>query len=173
VKLTTGKANVPEEDIVTVVRRAQAGDKDAFADLFHQLHQPILNYVYRTVGDRQAAEDITQDAFIRSHERIGQLGPPWDFKSWIYRIASNLALDYLRKGRRFVDVEDPEDLRTSPTTRRPAERQVQSEEVKRSVHESILMMPTTYRQALLLREINGLSYQETASAMECSYDNAR
>jgi RNA polymerase sigma-70 factor (ECF subfamily) len=164
---------VPEEDIVTVVRRAQAGDKDAFADLFHQLHQPILNYVYRTVGDRQAAEDITQDAFIRSHERIGQLGPPWDFKSWIYRIASNLALDYLRKGRRFVDVEDPEDLRTSPTTRRPAERQVQSEEVKRSVHESILMMPTTYRQALLLREINGLSYQETASAMECSYDNAR
>ncbi len=164
---------MPEEDIVTVVRRAQAGDKDAFADLFHQLHQPILNYVYRTVGDRQAAEDITQDAFIRSHERIGQLGPPWDFKSWIYRIASNLALDYLRKGRRFVDVEDPEDLRTSPTTRRPAERQVQSEEVKRSVHESILMMPTTYRQALLLREINGLSYQETASAMECSYDNAR
>jgi RNA polymerase sigma-70 factor (ECF subfamily) len=173
VKLTTGKANVPEEDFVTVVRRAQAGDNDAFADLFHQLHQPILNYVYRTVGDRQAAEDITQDAFIRAHERMGQLGPPWDFKSWLYRIASNLALDYLRKGRRFVDVDDPEDLRARPTTRRPAERQVQSEEVKRSVHESILMMPATYRQALLLREINGLSYQETASAMECSYDNAR
>ncbi len=164
---------MPEEDFITVVRRAQAGDKDAFADLFHQLHQPILNYVYRTVGDRPAAEDITQDAFIRAHERIGQLGPPWDFKSWLYRIASNLAVDYLRKGQRFVDVEEPEDLRGPPTTRRPAERKVQSEEVKRSVHQSILMMPTAYRQALLLREINGLSYPQMANAMECSYDNAR
>ncbi len=60
----------PGQDLIALVRRAQTGDGEAFTQLFHQLHQPVLNYIYRTVGDRQAAEDITQDAFIRAHERV-------------------------------------------------------------------------------------------------------
>jgi RNA polymerase sigma-70 factor (ECF subfamily) len=158
---------------IALVRRAQAGDGEAFTQLFHQLHQPVLNYIYRTVGDRQAAEDITQDAFIRAHERVGQLGPPWDFKSWVFRIASNLAIDYLRQGKRFVDVEEPLDMGGPPTTRRPAERQVQRGEARQSVEATLVLMPTKYRQALVLREINGLTYSEVASALECSNDNAR
>ena len=158
---------------IDLIHRAQAGDGEAFSQLFHQLHQPVLNYVYRTVGDRQAAEDITQDAFIRAHERLGQLGPPWDFKSWVFRIASNLAIDYLRQGKRFVDVEEPLEMGGPPTTRRPAERQVQRGEARKAVEETLVLMPTKYRQALVLREINGLGYGEVATALECSYDNAR
>ena len=158
---------------VALVRRAQAGDGEAFTQLFHQLHRPVLNYIYRTVGDRQAAEDITQDAFIRAHERVGQLGPPWDFKSWVFRIASNLAIDYLRQGKRFVDVEEPLDMGGPPTTQRPAERQVQRGEAREAVEATLVLMPTKYRQALVLREINGLTYGEVASALECNYDNAR
>ena len=158
---------------VALVRRAQAGDGEAFAQLFHQLHQPVLNYIYRTVGDRQAAEDITQDAFIRAHERVGQLGPPWDFKSWVFRIASNLAIDYLRQGKRFVDVEEPLEMRGPPTTQRPSERQVQRGEAREAVEATLVLMPTKYRQALVMREINGLAYGEVASALECNYDNAR
>ena len=162
-----------QEPDVALVRRAQAGDGEAFTQLFHQLHQPVLNYIYRTVGDRQAAEDITQDAFIRAHERVGQLGPPWDFKSWVFRIASNLAIDYLRGGKRFVDVEEPWDMGGPSTTRRPAERQVQRGEAREAVEATLVLMPTKYRQALVLREINGLTYREVASALECSNDNAR
>lgn len=158
---------------VALVRRAQAGDGEAFTQLFHQLHQPVLNYIYRTVGDRQAAEDITQDAFIRAHERVGQLGPPWDFKSWVFRIASNLAIDYLRQGKRFVDIEEPLEMKGPPTTQRPAERQVQRGEAREAVEATLVLMPTKYRQALVLREINGLAYSEVASALECNYDNAR
>ena len=162
-----------QEPDVALVRRAQAGDGEAFTQLFHQLHQPVLNYIYRTVGDRQAAEDITQDAFIRAHERVSQLGPPWDFKSWVFRIASNLAIDYLRQGKRFVDVEEPLEMRGPPTTQRPSERQVQRGEAREAVEATLVLMPTKYRQALVLREINGLAYGEVATALECNYDNAR
>ena len=158
---------------IALVRRAQAGDGDAFTELFQQLHTPVLNYVYRTMGDRHAAEDITQDAFIRAHQRIGQLGPPYDFKSWVFRIASNLAIDSLRQSKRFVDLEEPMDPLGPMTTKRPAERKVQQGQARQSVQDTLALMPTAYRQAIVLRELNGLGYQEVANALECSYDNAR
>ncbi len=137
------------------------------------LHQPVLNYVYRTVSDRQVAEDVTQDAFIRAHQRIDQLGPPWDFKSWVYRIAGNLAVDHLRGTKRFVDVEEPEEMSGPPSTRRPAEKRVQRDQDRSDVQATLALLPTTFRQALVLREINELSYDEVARAMEVTYDNAR
>jgi RNA polymerase sigma-70 factor (ECF subfamily) len=171
--LTKETNGVTKEDLVATARRAQAGDQDAFTDLFMQLHQPVLNYVYRTVGDRQVAEDVTQDAFIRAHARIDQLGPPWDFKSWVYRIAGNLAIDHIRRGKRFVDVEEPMELGGPPTTRRPAEHGVQRHESEESVKKTLALMQARYRQALVLKEINDLSYRQISSALECSYDNAR
>ncbi len=158
---------------VTLVQQAQQGEGEAFAALFNQLHQPVLNYIYHMLGNRQVAEDVAQDAFIRAHERIGQLGPPWDFKSWVFRIASNLAVDYLRGQRRFVDHEEPEMMAGPPTTRRPSERGVQREEVRRAVRQTLDGLPTVYRQALVLREFNGFSYREVSQALECTYDNAR
>ncbi len=164
---------VPGRDDVALVQRAQQGEDDAFATLFNQLHQLVLNYVYHMLGDRQAAEDVTQDAFIRAHERIGQLGPPWDFKSWVFRIASNLAVDYLRRNRRFVDLEEPTMMAESPITKRPSERGVQRNEARQAVWSTLDAMPTVYRQALILREFNGQSYKEVSQALECTYANAR
>jgi len=158
---------------INLVHRAQAGDGDAFTELFQQLHTPVLNYVYRTMGDRHAAEDITQDAFIRAHQRIGQLGPPYDFKSWVFRIASNLAIDSLRQSKRFVDLDEPMDPVGPMTTKRPAERKVQQGQARQSVQDTLALMPTAFRQAIILRELSGLGYQEVANTLECSYDNAR
>jgi RNA polymerase sigma-70 factor (ECF subfamily) len=163
----------PQADWADLVQRAQAGDGNAYSELFQQLHTPVLNYIYRTVGDRPAAEDITQDAFIRAHQRISQLGPPYDFKSWVFRIASNLAIDSLRQNKRFVDLDEPMDPLGPMTTKRPAERKVQQDQARQSVQATLALMPTTYRQAIVLRELNGLGYQDVANALECSYDNAR
>ena len=167
------ETRAPKEELVPTVRRAQAGDSAAFAELFKELHRPVLNYVYRTVGDRQLAEDITQDAFLRAHQRLAQLGPPWDFKSWIFRIAGNLAIDTLRRNRRFVDQEEPQEMGNPPSTQRPAEKQVERREARRQVERTLALLPTTHRQALILRELNALSYAEVSRALECSYDNAR
>ncbi len=168
-----GSVKVPQADWADLVQRAQAGDGDAYTELFQQLHSPVLNYIYRTLGDRHAAEDITQDAFIRAHQRIDQLGPPYDFKSWVFRIASNLAIDSLRQNKRYVDMEEPMEPVGPMTTKRPAERAVQQGQARHSVQETLALMPTAYRQAIVLRELNGLGYQEVANALECSYDNAR
>jgi RNA polymerase sigma-70 factor (ECF subfamily) len=158
---------------VQTVQLASQGDSAAFAELFNLLHTAVLNYIYHMIGDRQAAEDVTQDAFLRAHQRIGQLGPPWDFKSWVFRIASNLAIDHLRRERRFIDLDENLSMSDPPSTRRPSERGVQRRESRKAVWRSLNTLPTTYRQALVLRELNGLSYQEVSQALECSYDNAR
>lgn len=164
--------NTSDSKTVELVQRAVQGDQDAFTDLFHSLNAPVLNYIYRMVGDRPTAEDVTQDAFIRAHQRIDQLGPPWDFKSWVYRIAGNLAIDHLRQSKRFVDVEEV-GLMGGSTTRRPAERKARMDEQRKAVWKTLDGMPTKYRQALILREFNDLSYKELSSALEVSYDAAR
>lgn len=172
--METSESSVKSET-VALVKRAQSGDQDAYTQLFNELHQPVLGYIYHTLHDRHAAEDVAQEAFIKAHERLGQLGPPWDFKSWIFRIASNLAIDYLRAGKRIVNVEDDvmAYLEDPPSTRRPYERRLQREEQKEQVWRSLEGLPTHYRQALVLREFNDLSYREVAQALEVSYDNAR
>jgi RNA polymerase sigma-70 factor (ECF subfamily) len=166
---------VPDNIDIGLVQQARAGDGDAFAELFNLLHQPVLNYIYHMLGDRQRAEDVTQDAFIRAHDRLDKLGPPYDFKSWVFRIASNLAVDMLRRERRLVDLDEDEPMTppNGPTTRRPAERNVQRQQERRAVWASLDQLPTNYRQALVLREINQLSYQEVSSALDVSYSNAR
>lgn len=169
------RVSVPDTIDVGLVHQARAGDDEAFTELFNKLHQPVLNYIYHMLGDRQRAEDVTQDAFIRAHNQLGKLGPPYDFKSWVFRIASNLAIDMLRRERRLVDLDEDEPMMppNGPTTRRPAERKVQRQQERRAVWASLDQLPTNYRQALVLREINQLSYQEVSRALDVSYTNAR
>ncbi|MBM3121373.1 MAG: sigma-70 family RNA polymerase sigma factor [Chloroflexi bacterium] len=163
----------PDPEIVARVQRAQAGDEQAFSELFEQLQAPVLNYAHQILSDRSSAEDVTQDAFLVAHQRLGMLGPPYDFKSWVYRIAGNLAIDQIRKDRRLVDLEDADVRGEPPTTRRPPEKQVRRGEQQRMIRRSLDRLPPAYRQALVLREIHELSYDELARALECSYDSAR
>lgn len=165
--------NDSHPDAIALVRRAQSGDRDAYAALFDRFHQPVVGYLYHLVGERQAAEDVAQDAFIRAYERIGLLGPPWNFKGWIYRIAGNLAMNHLKRERRLVESDEPELMAEPPTTRRPSERRVVRGELQQSVRRALEGIPAPLRQALVLREVNGLSYEEMADALSVSYDNAR
>lgn len=164
-----------DQEIITLVKRAQGGDQDAYTQLFNQFHEPVLGYIYHTLHDRHAAEDVAQEAFIKAHDNLGQLGPPYNFKSWVFRIASNLAIDYVRGGKRIVNVEEDvmAYLDDTPSTQRPYERRLQQEERKEQVWRSLEGLPTHYRQALVMREFNDLGYREVAQALEVSYDNAR
>lgn len=169
-------SHAPDEKLV---RRAQAGDKDAFAELFTQYEGPIFGYLYRMVGNRAWAEDLAQEAFIRAHQRLGQLGPPYDFKSWVYRIASNMALDGLRRYRHTVPLPDwdaGEATAPEPAEqRREADPQAQARlsEVRAGVWRAIHELPANYRQILILREIDGLAYREIAQVLDISLDNVR
>ncbi|MGB9777233.1 MAG: sigma-70 family RNA polymerase sigma factor, partial [Anaerolineae bacterium] len=159
-----------------LVRQAQRGDHDAFAQLFTRYEGRIFGYVYRMVGDRAWAEDLTQEAFSRAHQHLGRLGPPYDFKSWLYRIAGNLALDGLRRFQREVPLPDWDSGTPEPVDTRPSvdpEQQARQAELRAAVWRTLHRLPDAYRQALLLRELEGLSYQEMASIMGISLDNVR
>jgi len=155
-----------------IVFRAREGDREAITELFNRLHQPLLNYLYRMLGYRQEVEDIGQEAFIRAFERLDQLGPPWDFKSWLFRIASNLAVDFLRSEQRFMSEDEIELVERSGLIR-PTERRIEQEEQRQTIWKTLDGLPTSYRQALLLRETSDFSYEQIAEALECTLENAR
>jgi len=161
------------DDTPDLVQRALAGESRAFAALFERGHLQLLNYLYHTLGDRAAAEDIAQEAYVRAYERLQQLGPPWDFKSWLFRIAGNLAMDYLRREKRFVEEGGVVDDGERPTSPRPVEALVERRSARQLVWATLGLMPSAYRQAIVLRDLIGLSYEEMAVALERSYANTR
>lgn len=164
---------------VELVRRAQQGDRAAFAELFTRYERRIFGYLYRMVGERAWAEDLAQEAFIQAHQHLGRLGPPHDFKSWLYRIAGNLAIDGLRRYRREVplpDWEGGEATALEPADGRPEadpERQARLSEIRATVWQTLHRLPDAYRQILILREVSSFSYREIAAALGISIDSVK
>ena len=155
-----------------LVRQAQGGDKAAFTELFTRYESRIFGYVYRMVGDRAWAEDIAQEAFIRAHQKLGRLGPPYDFKSWVYRIAGNVAIDGLRRRREEVPLPDWD--AGEATAPEPAdqhregdpEQQAELADVRDSVWRALHLLPDSYRQILLLRVVEEMPLTEVANVLD-------
>jgi RNA polymerase sigma-70 factor (ECF subfamily) len=162
---------------VQLVLRAQEGDKSAFAELFTHYEGRIFGYLYRMVGERTWAEDLAQEAFVRAYQHIGTLGPPYDFKSWLYRIASNLALDGLRRYREEAPLPDwdaGEAFAPEPTDGKAGpEQRASLSEVRSAVWRTLHGLSDTYRQILTLRELDGFSYREIAATLGISIDNVK
>ncbi|HQE92330.1 MAG TPA: sigma-70 family RNA polymerase sigma factor [Anaerolineae bacterium] len=161
------------------VHQAQRGDKTAFAELFTRYEGRIYGYIYRMVGDRAWAEDLTQETFIQAHQHLGRLGPPYDFKSWVYRIAGNMALDGLRRYRDTFPLPDwdgGEAETPEPADQRregDPEQQARLNEIRAAVWRTLHKLPDAYRQILILRELDGLAYAEIAVVLGISLDNVR
>ncbi|MCD4738578.1 MAG: sigma-70 family RNA polymerase sigma factor [Anaerolineae bacterium] len=162
-----------------LVHQARRGNKAAFAELFTRYEGRIFGYLYRMVGERTWAEDLAQEAFIRAHQNLGRLGPPYNFKAWVYRIASNLALDALRRYHYEAPLPDWDGgaaTASEPTDQRregDPEHQARLSEVRAAVWRTLHKLPETYRQILILREFDGLSYREIAVVLSISLDNVR
>ena len=153
---------VPEVyDEQALVAQAQHGDRAAFSELVRHHREGVINVVYRMCGDAQLAEDAAQEAFIRAWQHLPGYQPRSLFRNWLYRIATNLALDTLRRERDTVDV-DKVQLRTH--LRGPEDSFDQSERAE-MVREAVLALPTASRTVLVLREYEGLSYRKIADTL--------
>lgn len=155
---------VADCDLVT---RAVAGREDGFEELVRRYQRPIAAYVYRMVGDYEAALDLTQEVFIKVYNSLRRYRSEFKFSTWIYKIAHNSAVDHLRRrgGReqalaREFDGEQYdlpiESRRLSPE--QESERAERREEIERVVRE----LPAAYRELVVLRHSNDLSYDEIA-----------
>jgi len=165
---------------IALVRRVQKGDKAAFDALVLKYQHKVLKLVQRYVRNPAEAEDIAQEAFIKAYRALPAFRGDSAFYTWLYRIAINTAKNHLvATGRKPVsydlDTQDPEqagilnELRELDTP----EALVQSEEIRDTINRAIHALPEELRTAILLREIEGLSYEEIAEVMNCPIGTVR
>ena len=150
-----------------LVGRARRGDREAFTQLIVQYQVPLYNMALRMVGGPDDAADIAQESFLRAWEKIRTLRDA-PFKSWLFQIAANLCYDHFRRGRRYGVM--PEEDQTGNvvglgiTTPDPQERAEASERNK-LVRESIEALEHDMRIAIILRDVNGMAYDEIAGVL--------
>lgn len=147
-----------------LVIRAQGGDRTAFSELVRIHAQGVLNVIYRMCGDAQLAEDAAQEAFIRAWLNLSSYRPQTALRNWLYRIAVNAAMDMLRKEKRILP-NALEDLQLRDPQAGPEAIFSQEERIA-LVQRAILSLPDASRAVLVLREYEGLSYQEISSTLD-------
>ena len=150
-----------ERELVT---RAQNGDRNAFSELVRTHSQGVLNVIYRMCGNMQIAEDAAQETFIQAWLRLSSYRPQSSLRNWLYRIAVNTAIDILRKEKRILP-SAVDDLNLTDSEPGP-EAMVASSEQTELVQSAVLSLPDASRAVLVLREFQGLSYQEIAESLE-------
>ena len=151
------------------------GQTRAFDALVDRYQGRLLNFIYRTVGDRERAEDLVQEVFIRVHRHLARFDRSKKFSTWIYTIASNLAKNELRNRSRnpivlfqtmtsgWEDEERP--LEFEDTQSRPDDL-FRKRHVRTLVEQTVAQLPQHHREVFVLRELEGRSYEEIAEIIE-------
>jgi RNA polymerase sigma-70 factor (ECF subfamily) len=155
---------ISQANEIELVNKAQIGDRSAFSILVRTHAQGVQNVVYRMCGDQQLAEDAAQETFIRAWLRLPSFRPKSSLRNWLYRIAVNTAIDMLRKDKRILP-NPVEDLRLMDSHPGP-EAMVLSDEHTELVQKTVMELPDASRSVLVLREYEGLSYQDIAKTLE-------
>jgi RNA polymerase sigma-70 factor (ECF subfamily) len=169
-----------KSDDSKLVKRVQKGDKGAFDLLVLKYQHKIVNLVMRYVRDPELALDITQEAFIKAYRAIPRFRGDSAFYTWMYRIAVNTAKNHLAAQRRRpmdvdLDLQDPEqyDLHAKLRETDTPEGVTLGKELKEIVERAIAALPEDLRTAIILRELEGMSYEEIAQTMECPVGTVR
>ena len=151
-----------------------AEDQDHLGVLVKRYRTPLYNFVYRFVGDKETAEDIVQETFLRCLRHSHQYPAIEQVSTWLYTIAGNLAKTELRRRKRWnwIPISPSDDEQTSafyePTAKDPLPgEQTDGNRVKSRVVDAIEDLPSEFRAAVLLRDLKGLSYEEIAKIINC------
>ena len=171
---------VEESDLV-LVKRVQRGDKTAFDLLVRKYQHKVVKLVLRYVRNPAEAEDIAQEAFIKAYRALPQFRGDSAFYTWMYRIAINTAKNSLASRDRSpiaydLDLNDPEESHSVQTKLQDPdtpEGMALTEEIRQIVNSAIEALPEELKTAIVLRELDGLSYEEIAAAMECPVGTVR
>lgn len=163
-----------------LVERVQKGDKRAFDLLVRKYQHKIVSVVSRYVSDWSEAQDVAQEAFIRAYRAIGSFRGDSAFYTWIYKIAINTAKNQIvSRGRRppigDIAIDDAILLDGASQLRDRAtpERELMRQEIEQTVFATVEELPEELRTAITLREVDGLSYEEIAEAMNCPIGTVR
>lgn len=163
-----------------LVRRVQKGDKGAFDLLVLKYQHKIVKLIMRYVRDPSEALDVSQEAFLKAYRALPKFRGDSAFYTWLYRIAINTAKNHMVAARRrpleyASDIHDPENFEwhASLQDTDSPEGQALSDELRRTVENAIGSLPDDLRTAIMLRELDGLSYTEISQAMDCPVGTVR
>jgi RNA polymerase sigma-70 factor, ECF subfamily len=157
--------------------RACEGRQRAFRELLTRYERPVFSLVFRMVRDRELAEDVAQEAFVKAFNAIHSYNPSYKFSSWIFKIANNMAIDRLRKkeldtvsihgspNARSQDEEEESRITLTAQDETP-DQYTENRELGNQIEEAMGHLRPEYRTAVLLRHVEGHSYQEVAHIME-------
>ena len=170
------KVNEPISDELALVRAAKAGDISAFEQLVRRYDRNVFRIAQHITQNREDAEDVVQDAFLKSYENLKNFQEQSKFYTWLVRIAVNEALMRLRRRRPERMVSLDEDVKTEEDsmprevadwTPNP-EQQYSQEELREILQRTIQGLPSSFRTVFVLRDVEGLSTEETAEALGLS-----
>lgn len=156
-----------------LVQKAAQGDQDAFAQLL-ELHQnKVYGLTLRLVGSPEDAAELTQETFFNAWRGLPGFHADSKFSTWLYRLATNAAIDFLRKEKRRRGLgvvslstdDDPDRVLDIPDQRFTPQGQLERQELQEAVHRGLAQLSDEHRQVLVLRELNGLSYTEIAQVL--------
>jgi RNA polymerase sigma-70 factor (ECF subfamily) len=151
-----------------IVGRARAGDADAFRCLVERHSHSLFRLAFLMTGNRQDAEDVVQESFLRAYRQIGGFDGRASFGTWMHRIAANCSLDMVRARRRRIDCPAPEDpVAELPSTGPTPERIALSAEVRQKVAEAMDDLSPTERTAFVLRHFEGMRMEDVGRVLEC------
>jgi RNA polymerase sigma-70 factor (ECF subfamily) len=172
---STGRDPVDDRDLVDAARK---GDRDAFRTLFERYHKRAYALAFGVLRNQDDALDVVQDAFIKAHKYLDKFEGNSSFYTWLYRIVMNLAIDHLRKHRRARPVElDEQHLEEgshADDTLLPKMlggnpgRALMDKQIRARIDEALAELSENHRSVLVMRELEGMSYEEMAQAMSCS-----
>jgi RNA polymerase sigma-70 factor, ECF subfamily len=172
--LTLALLQATDPDLIALARK---GSEKAYRELLGRYQRPVFSLVYRMVRDRELAEDIAQETFVKVFNHLGSYNPKYKFSSWIFKIASNLAIDHLRKkepetisldgSRNAQTAEQMEATRITVESRdENPEEFVMAKELGAEIEVAIGELRPEYRTAVLLRHVEGRPYEEIAEIMD-------
>ena len=172
--MSGGEATAPVDE-ADLIERSRSGDLDAFNRIVVAYQHRVYNLCFRMLGSRQAAEDATQDAFLAAYRSVDRMRGG-KLQSWLFRIASNSCIDELRRRQRRpqlsldapVAADDDDRPLDLPDTAAGPEALTLSGEVCDALQQELLTLPADQRLAVILCDVEGLSYEEIAESMRSS-----
>ena len=150
-----------DEDLVRLVI---AGERDLFAPLYERYHWRVFRMAYGMTGNHGSAEDLTQEIFMRTYQRLKEFRGNSTFSTWLYRVAVNHSLNYRRKHLSESREEEPAEtaLQAAFDGSTTADARVMREQMTSEVHRALLTLKPKLRMIVILKDIEGLSYEEIA-----------